>query len=146
MKKFIFFVLATCTILSCSTDEPEDDKVFDADKYPQKWKLVKITGSWTNIETTGENMEWQENYILNDDGTFTKHREQGKESFNVPGTFSIVEHNGEKFLELVHEVDTNLIVNCYSNQTESLWLKSDINLINTAGACDWPKLEYKQVE
>lgn len=146
MKKLILLVLATCTLLSCSTDEPEVDKVFDADKYPQKWKLVKITGSWSNSVSTGSNMDWQEHYILKSDGTFTKHREQDGASFDVSGTFSIVENSEAKFIELVHEVNNEIIVNCYSDESESLRLKSGINLINTAHACDWPKLEYKRVE
>lgn len=146
MKKLILIVLAACTIISCSEEEQFEEQKFDSEKYPQNWKLVKMTGSWTNSVSTGKNMDWQEYYLLKSDGTFSKHRERNGAISEVSGTFSIVNREDDKFVQLVHETNNEIIANCYSNQTESLWLKSDIELMNTWHACDGPKLEYKRVE
>lgn len=147
MKKLILILFVICSIVSCSKDDDlKEEQAFDIEKYPQKWKLVKMTGSWTNSVSTGKSMEWQEYYLLKSDGTFIKHRDHDGTISEVSGTFSIVNSEDDKFVQLVHETDNEIIVNCYSDQTESLWLKSENELRGTADACDWPKLEYKRVE
>jgi len=147
MKKLILIVIATCSILSCSNeDEKLEEQKFDSEKYPQKWKLIKMKGSLINYERTGKNMSFQEYYLLKSDGTFLKHREHNGTNYEVSGSFSIVDYNDYKFVELVHEMDNEIIANCDSGKTENLWLKSENELKGTWDTCDGPKLDYKRVE
>jgi arylsulfatase A-like enzyme len=44
----------------------------DSTGYFGKWTLVSMSGSIPNSETTGAAMEWQEFYLFNTNGTFTK--------------------------------------------------------------------------
>jgi arylsulfatase A-like enzyme len=44
----------------------------DSTGYFGKWTLVSMSGSIPNSETTGATMEWQEFYLFNTNGTFTK--------------------------------------------------------------------------
>ena len=141
MKTLFLILLTTCSILSCTKDES-----FDNEQYPQKWTLTKMTGSFINSESTREDMEWQEYYILKSDGTFIKHRERDGIYSDASGTYSIINIDNEKFVDLIHEIESEIIANCYANQTESLWIKSEKKLIGTWNACDGPGLEYKRVE
>jgi len=140
MKKIIFILLLG-TLFSCS----KDDK-YDFGKYPQKWLLIKMSGQVANSETTGTEMDWQELYLLNSNGTFAKHRERDGVHSEALGTFSVIDQSDGKFLELVYDTNSEIIGSCYGNHTESLWLKSDIKLMGTWSSCDGPGLEYERVE
>lgn len=141
MKNLIFISLLICSLFSCS----EDDK-FNFEQYPQKWQLVKMTGQIPNSEVTGANMEWQESYMLNSDGTFTKYRERSGILTEASGTFAFKDLSGGKYLELTYESDNDIIGSCYSEPSESLWLKSKNKLMGTWSYCDGPGLEYRRVD
>jgi hypothetical protein len=71
MRKIIILFLFLATLLSCSNNDVSTSK-----DYQGKWQLTQMTGRTANSETTGSNMEWQESYLLNADGTFKKSREK----------------------------------------------------------------------
>ncbi len=139
MKKYFLVLLVLCTAFACSKDNN-----FDINKYPQKWTLVKTTGQIPNSEKTGENMEWQEYYLLNSDGTFIKHRERNGINYDAGGRFKFISIASETMLELTHDTENAIIANCYSHQTEELWLKSGNKLIGTWQMCDGSGLEYER--
>ncbi|MBE9491359.1 MAG: hypothetical protein IMY70_00620 [Bacteroidetes bacterium] len=141
MKNLIFISILTCTLFSCSKDDE-----FDFEQYPQKWQLIKMTGQIPNSETTGTNMEWQEYYILNSNGTFTKSRERRGILTEVSGTFVFKDLSDKKYLELTYESDNAIIGSCFSEPGESLWLKSENRLMGTWSYCDGPGLEYERIK
>jgi len=141
MKNLMLISLLICTLSSCTKDEK-----FDSKQYPQKWQLIKMTGQIPNSETTGADMEWQESYLLNSDGTFTKSRERSGILTEVSGTFVFKDLSDGKFLELTYETDNDIIGSCYADHTESLWLKSESKLMGTWSYCDGPGLEYERVK
>lgn len=145
MKNLILITFLTCTLFSCSKDII--DKKFDLEEYPQKWQLIKMTGQIPSSEKTGIDMEWQEFYLLNSNGTFIKSREQNGLVSEESGTFSLEESNNEKHLVLFYDFDNALIGSCYSSELkEELVLKSDNSLFSTWSACDGPGLEYERME
>ena len=141
MKNLILVCLIVFTTWSCS----KDDK-FGIDNYPQKWTLIEMSGQIPNSETTGDDMEWQEYYLLKPDGTFIKHRERDGIDYEAIGIFTFVDESDGKYLELNYNSDNEIIGSCYANQTESLWLKSDHKLHGTWSYCDGPGLEYERTE
>lgn len=142
MKKIIFGSVIICTMLSCSKD---DD--FVSDQYPQKWKLIEMSGSIANVPpSTGSDMAWQEYYILNSDSTFIKARETDNVVMQEAGTFTFKELSDGKYFELVYKSDNDLIGNCTSEAKELLKLNSEKKLTGTWWACDGPGLKYERVE
>lgn len=141
MKKSFLILFTLCAVFSCSKDNS-----FNIDKYPQKWTLVKMTGQIPNSERTGENMGWQEYYLLKSDGTFIKHRERDGINYDVSGNFKFLSTTSGTLLELTHDTENAIIGNCYSHQTEQLSLKSINKLVGTWQMCDGPGLEYERKE
>ncbi len=140
MKNLSLISLLLCFVISCSKDQ----KV-DPNRYPQKWQLVKMTGQIPNAETTGDDMEWQEYYVLYSDRTFSKYRERDSVSTNASGTFVFNTVSDATYLELHYGSGNDIIGSCTSDYTESLWLKSESELIGTWFYCDGPGLEYARV-
>ena len=140
MKK-LFPVLLLFVLVSCSKD-----KSLNSSSFPQKWQLVKMTGQVPNSETTGENMDWQEYYQFNSDGTFTKHRDYQGETYEATGTFLSTNQNGDTYFELDFNTDSPIIGSCDGPGMEVLWLKSSDQLINTWQNCDGPGMEYARVK
>lgn len=141
MKNLLFISVLIYTLFSCTKDDG-----FDIEQYPQKWQLVKMTGQMPNSETTGADMEWQEFYLLNSDGSFTKSRERSDLLTEVSGAFTFKDSSEGKFLMLSYESDNTIIGNCSSKPFESLWLKSENKMMGTWLICDGPGLEYKRVK
>lgn len=145
MKKIKLFNTILIGLLIFSSCQIDDE--FNPTQYPQKWQLVKMTGQIANSETTGNAMEWQEFYLLNSNGTFTKSRERNGLLMEESGTFTFKNLSEEKFLELIYASDNELIGSCYSSELkESLWLKSENKLMGTWSECDGPGLEYERTE
>ncbi len=141
MKHLISTLLIIFVITSCSKDYD-----FESNKYPQKWALIEMTGQTPNSVKTGENMTWQEYYILKADGTFIKHREQDGVKYEASGDYTFQDKTDGKYLELAYDTDSEIIGSCLANQTENLRLTSATQLMGTWLACDGPGLEYKRVE
>ena len=67
MKKQILFLMIIGILFSC---DKNDDDINLETEIIGNWELIQMTGSIPNSETTGTDMEWQETYQLNNDGTF----------------------------------------------------------------------------
>lgn len=140
--KSIFITVLLCILAnSCSNDDSLDTNVF-----PQKWNLVKMTGQIPNSETVGEEMEWQEFYILKQDKSFVKNRERDGITIEVSGTFELIEERNETLFELNFNNDNELIGSCLQGTIETLRLIDQKTIIGTWQACDGPGLEYKLEE
>lgn len=105
-----------------------------------------MTSQIPNSERTGESMEWQEYYLLKSDGTFVKRRERDGIKYDASGKFQFITITDGTLLELTHDTKNQIIGNCYSNQTEQLYLKSADKLVGTWQMCDGPRLEYERKE
>ncbi|WP_299824065.1 hypothetical protein [uncultured Pontibacter sp.] len=150
MKNVLFALLLLCALTSCSK---EDDALnpkqtsFASDQYPQKWQLVSQSGNIANMPPlTGTNMSWQEFYILNANGSFTKTRELLGVATSASGTYKVEVVSGVNYLLLTYENDHELIGNCTVEPIERLSFKSDQILLNEWNICDGPGLAYKRVK
>ncbi len=141
MIKLIVFSIAGLVLLSCNEEEK-----FNKEQYPQKWQLVKTIGNVPNSETIGEDMEWQEFYVFNTDGTFTKSRDRKGILNTASGNFefSNVPPDGD-FFELTFNTGNNIIGGCYAKPCETLWQQSPSKLVSTWLNCDGPGLEYTRI-
>ncbi|MEM9647392.1 MAG: hypothetical protein AAF969_02855, partial [Bacteroidota bacterium] len=134
-----FFVLCSCNSSSESEDYvPLQDGI-------EKWELVRMTGSLINSETTGDEMSWQEYYLLNPDGSFFKSRERDGVITQATGTHIIVQEGQQEYFELTYLTGEELIASCFANGKEVLSLRNEI-LYGSWNACDGPGLEYRLVD
>lgn len=139
MKKVLFICFLIGTLISCKRES-------GLDQYPQKWQLIKMTGQIPNSETTGIEMEWQEIYLLNSNGTFTKSRERDGILKEESGTFTFKNLSDGKYLELNYESNNDLIGSCFSEPREMLWVRSESMMQGTWSSCDGPGLEYRRIK
>lgn len=138
MKNLVFISLFIFTLISCSKTKDED--------FPQKWQLIKTTGQIPNSERTGADMAFQEYYMFNSNGTFIKHRERDGKVIEAFGTFRFENESDGKYYYLTYNSVSELIGSCYSNNIETLRLKSGDILFNTWSGCDGTGLEYARIE
>ncbi|MDI5898638.1 hypothetical protein [Flavobacterium yafengii] len=141
MKKLIILVAFLTIFSSCSKD---DAVTMDSTGYYGKWTLVAMTGSFQNSETTGAAMEWQEFYLFNTNGTFTKSRERNGVKTTLSGTYTTTTKSDGIYFELTYPNDSEIIGSCYGNQKEVLYLTANNSLSSTWSYCDGPGLEYKK--
>ncbi|MEM1408538.1 MAG: hypothetical protein AAGG59_17270 [Bacteroidota bacterium] len=136
--------------ISCSSveiSELERIEHLNAESYPQKWELVKMTGSIANQPaSTGTDMAWQEYYVLFADGNFIKSRTHENTTGEEIGTYTFKPSSDTNYLELSYKYDSELIGNCSSEPMEFLILDDSNMLVATWWACDGPGLFYKRVE
>ena len=109
----------------------------------QSWKLVKMTGSFMNSETTGSDMPWQETISLKGNNLFEKTRVRNSETITVNGSYSYSELEDGTYLILDYGKENELIGNCTSDFKETYWIISENKLQGTWLACDGPGLEYQ---
>lgn len=147
MKKSLGSLIILLTIFSCSVESP----LKKATNITGEWVLVKMHGQIPNSETTGTDMEWQESYNLEEDGTFKKTRIRNNDTTIVTGTYKLTEegytiHEEQvnTFVEFFHDSENQIIENCTSDLVEYLYVTANIRMISTAEACDRPGLEYEQ--
>lgn len=145
MKSIILICTILLTTVSCSKKEdPAKPIDFSAGNFPQKWVLVKMTGNMQGSQTTGQDMEWQETYLLRADGSFTKTRITGSETLEAEGTYEAKNSSGEELLVLTFNEDSAIIGNCTGDNKETLQLTSDATLQSSWFACDGPGLYYEK--
>lgn len=117
------------------------------ENFPQTWQLTSMSGMVAGIPpTTGEDMEWQEQYVLFTDGSFLKSRTSSDSTREEGGTFTILQTDDGAYIEFTYSQDNPLIGNCTNEPVEVLRFKSDTELIGTWWACDGPGLFYTKVE
>ena len=139
MKNLLLFLIGLWTISSCSKD-------FDPDKFPQQWQLTSMSGQIPNSTTSGSDMEWQESYLLNPGGTFSKSRTRNGVLTEASGTFEFKDQTDGKYLELSYKSTSDIIGSCTSGLKETLWVRSDIKMSGTWSYCDGPGLEYERIK
>ena len=139
MKKLLLLLVGVWILSSCTRE-------FDLDKFPQKWQLTSMFGQTPNSTTSGSDMEWQESYLLNSDGTFTKSRIRNGVLTEASGTFVFKDLTDGKYLELSYESNSDIIGSCTSGQKETLWVRSEIKMSGTWSYCDGPGLEYERIK
>lgn len=138
------FIVAFFTVFSCCTKDTEETTATTTTDYLEKWILVKMSGSLPSSETTGIAMEWQEYYLFNNDGTFTKSRIRNKIETKATGTYTTILYQYGKYLELTYLKDNEIIGNCSGDLKEDLYFKANNTLSSAWNACDGPGLEYKR--
>lgn len=143
MKSLAIIVVFLTIFSSCTKDTEEDTTTAD---YHGKWTLVKMSGSMINSETTGTAMEWQEYYLFNNDGTFTKSRTRNTIKTTVSGTYITQNNSDAMYLELTYPQDSDIIGSCYGNLKEELYFKTNNTLSSGWSACDGPGLDYQKVK
>lgn len=141
MKKSIVFCALLVLFCSCSNDNSNAITT----NYQGKWELYKMSGNIANSETTGTAMEWQEYYIFNSDGSFTKSRTQNGVKKELSGSYIFSKVQEESFLELTYTTNNDIIGSCYGNNKEQLNILPNSILLSTWRYCDGPGLEYKKV-
>jgi hypothetical protein len=139
MKKILLF-LFVIILTSCS-------KEFDPDKFPQEWKLISMSADQIApaIIKTGSEMEWQETYTLNSDGTFTKSRNRDGIITEASGTFVFKDISNEKYFELSFFTGISLLASCTPGK-EMMWVISETKMQGTWNACDGIGLEYERIK
>ncbi|UWX54693.1 hypothetical protein NYZ99_17890 [Maribacter litopenaei] len=98
--------------------------------------------------TKGEEMEWQEYYVFNPDGSFLKSREQNGTVLEATGTFEMVEFDNDDadYLELTFTTGKELATSCFSYEgIEILRYISNRKLESMWKACDGSDLYYDLV-
>lgn len=141
MKKLNIFFVLFITLLSCSSDD-ENSLI----NLQGEWELTQMSGNIPNSETTGTEMEWQETYRLNTDGTFQKSRDRDGVITSAFGTYNIVDLSDGKYLEFIFNDESVIIGSCYSGLKEEMFFQSENIFSSTWSACDGPGLKYEKVD
>jgi hypothetical protein len=143
MKKFSIAFMLLLGLFSCTNDDTNSS---DGTDYYGKWKLVKMTGSIKQPVYITDELQWQEFYVFNTNGTFAKTRIKDNNTVAVSGTFVIANILNETHLELTYSTSNDIVGSCYGNQKEDLFIKSNGLLVSTWQNCDGPGMEYKKTE
>ena len=139
MKKITLLFLFLATLLSCSSNDISTSK-----DYQEKWQLTQMTGRMANSETTGSNMEWQEFYLLNANGTFTKSREKNKVVTQISGTYRLVNSSNGNILQFTYSSESEIIGSCSSLLKEEMYFQSENIFFSNWQQCDGPGLKYEK--
>ena len=137
MKKQILFLMIIGILFSCSESE---------NKITGSWKLIEMTSNNQNSESADNEMEWQETYQINTDGTFQKSRDTDGVTTNAIGTYNILELPDGKYLEFTYNNKSEIIGSCSSNLKEEVFFQSKNIFTSTWIACDGPSLKYKKTD
>lgn len=149
MKNIAILSALLCILYSCSKDtEPLPDLVPHG-----TWKLIGTHGQVPNSESTGAQMEFQETYKLNSNGTFLKEREQEGIFIQAKGTYILQEENtlygvnAILVINMTYEERNSIIASCTSSQlVEDLYFTKNHRMLSTWHACDGMELEYAKVK
>jgi hypothetical protein len=151
MKRTLFLFLGSVIILfSCNQDDKNPE--FNILGY---WNLVEITPSFSLSDLGGNELDFEEKYIFNNDGTFIKFSTKMKgvgEVLEIPaqalGQFQInpsasSQENVIYEIELVFETNQEMAANCGEGNSEFLFVTKEYKLINnTWSSCDGPGFIY----
>jgi hypothetical protein len=141
MKKQILFLMIIGILFSCSKNDINLDN-----QIIGNWKLIQMSGNIPNSETTGTEMDWQENYLLNTDGTFQKSRNRDGVITEISGTYQLINNSTESLLELNFNSESEIIGSCTSNTKETMNIQSETIFLSYWNACDGPGLRYEKID
>lgn len=145
----ILIVLFSFGIVACVSDNSgkEDSILLKDGQFPQTWELVSMSGMVANVPpTTGDEMAWQEVYLLNGDGTFIKSRDYEGSSIIGTGLYEKLELEDGEYFKFSYESDNDIIGNCTKETIEYLRFETANSLIGTWWACDGPGLFYNRTQ
>ncbi|WP_130275537.1 hypothetical protein [Cecembia calidifontis] len=151
MKKIFFFVPFLFIVLaSCNQDDKEPE--FTINGY---WNLSLMVPAWQILGIEEEQVDFDEKYIFNHDGTFIKFSNKPKgmgEKLQVPSqalgvyTFDALQGQDDTMLfvlQLSYDTNVNMAANCGEGPKETLFVTKDRKLINNSwSACDGPSYIY----
>lgn len=152
MKKLSNLILLfVFCFASCNQDDKEPE--FNVLGY---WTLIEIKNSWP-VDELPMDIDFEEKYIFNDDGTFIKFSNKVKgmgKILDVPvqalGKYQKMEemHPNPDIVhtfELFFETNTIMAANCGEGNIEIVTITRDNKLINmTWAACDGPGYIYSK--
>jgi len=141
MKKQILFLMIIGILCSCSKNEINLEN-----QIIGNWKLIQMSGTIPNSETTGTEMDWQETYLLNTDGTFQKSRNRDGVITDISGTYKLINNSTESLLELNFNSESEIIGSCTSNTKETMNIQSETIFLSSWNACDGPGLKYEKID
>ena len=141
MKKQILFLMIIGILCSCSKNEINLEN-----QIIGNWKLIQMSGTIPNSETTGTEMDWQETYLLNTDGTFQKSRNRDGVITEISGTYKLINNSTESLLELNFNSKSEIIGSCTSNTKETMNIQSETIFLSSWNACDGPGLRYEKID
>ena len=141
MKKQILFLMIIGILCSCSKNDINLEN-----QIIGNWKLIQISGTIPNSETTGTEMDWQETYLLNTDGTFQKSRNRDGVITDISGTYKLINNSTESLLELNFNSESEIIGSCTSNTKETMNIQSETIFLSSWNACDGPGLRYEKID
>ncbi|HSI71081.1 MAG TPA: hypothetical protein VK941_12675 [Gillisia sp.] len=150
MKFAIFIYPLVSLLLSCST---ETGKVESPLSVTGEWVLVEMAGSLVGSTTSGEEMHWQEKYLLKPDGTFIKTRVTGDEVIKAEGTYITDSNNPdvqndpqlELTVQFTYSEKNEIIGSCMpASLKEYMFIYRDQKMRSTWNACDGPSLDYER--
>ncbi|AQS93157.1 hypothetical protein BXQ17_03275 [Polaribacter sp. BM10] len=141
MKNKILFLMIIGVLFSCNNN----DDNYTENELVGIWKLIQMTGSIPNSETSGAEMEWQETYVLNANGTFLKSRDRDGITTEVSGTYNFINNSNEPLIELNFDTESEIIGSCTSNRKETMNLQSETIFLSSWEACDGPGLKYEKI-
>jgi hypothetical protein len=141
MKKQILFLMIIGILCSCSKNEINLEN-----QIIGNWKLIQMSGTIPNSETTGTEMDWQETYLLNTDGTFQKSRNRDGVITDISGTYKLINNSTESLLELNFNSESEIIGSCTSNTKETMNIQSETIFLSSWNACDGPGLRYEKID
>jgi hypothetical protein len=140
MERFALVFLFTGILLSACVNAPQTQE----NACTVKWQLVEMSGNMANVPPQkGEDMGWQESYILQADSTFTKER-RGDKQLQASGSYKMMTIGEEQFIEFSYNAASEIIGSCLGANKETLRL-SDGKLYGTWQACDGPGLTYERM-
>ena len=138
MKKGLLLLAVVILLSSCNSDDDSNGNIFG------NWVLTTMYGGTPNITLTGTDMEWQESYQLNTDGTFLKSREHDGIITEASGTYVIYVSQDGQSLELFFDNDSEIIASC-NNLIEYMIFQSETSFNSTWLACDGTGLSYEKL-
>ncbi len=132
--------------MACS-DKDDSGDIFDINSFPQQWELMEMSGGLSGQLFKGSEMSWQESITLQSDKRFIKVRQVENERIEGVGVFAFSEKEGEMYLSLEYDSETELIESCtHEKLIERLYLPSSTSLTGGSAPCDGPGLYYGRIE
>ncbi len=142
MGKVILYLMIVGVLFSCEKNNDANTRT----ELSGNWKLIQMTGSISDSETTGSEMEWQEYYLLRNDGTFLKSRDRDGAITEVSGKYRLIDSSNGKSLEFVFNGKSEIIGSCSPNLKEEMSFQSENRFSSTWQSCDGPGLIYEKMD
>lgn len=140
MRSVVFYVLATFIFSACIDDVDNVEE-----RFPQQWNLVRMSDPNGHGFRTGNQLDWEEFYLLREDGSFLKSRLDDGVKTSVTGTYVFEETEDETLIILTFDEENEIISSCSAEPQETLIVANNNLLIGTWQACDGPLLEYFRI-